>query len=107
MTTFQGARQAISNFITVCEKAEDSATGANQIALLQLIDDLRAERMKIDAQGLKDSAAAYTGLTQEIRAAKQKLDELSEEIKRIIAAAEIATQLVGTLARIVSILGVL
>ncbi|GLR79043.1 hypothetical protein HUE56_04420 (plasmid) [Azospirillum oryzae] len=104
MATYREAREAISNFITVCEKAEDSAKGAEQTALLQLIDDLRAERMRIDAAELKNSGKAYPGLTEEIRSAKKKLADLSDGVKRIINAAEVATQLIGTLTRIVTVL---
>ena len=102
-TTFSNARQIISEAITAMEKAEDFATGQQQLILLDIIQALRMERRKIDIDGLASSNEPYTALTDDIKAAKRELDNLTEEIKSLVAAAEQAAQVAGALARLVQL----
>lgn len=100
-TTFRDARKIISEAITALEKAEDNASGSQQIVLLDLLEILRGERMKIDVQNLAGSDDTYVALTKDIKDAGRKLDELGDEIKAIIEEAEQVAQVVGALARLV------
>lgn len=101
--TNKNARQTISAAITVFEKAEDTATGAQQLVLLDIIEILRNERIQIDVAGLAESNDVYAGLTDEIKLAKQKLDALTEDIKQLIKTAEQVAQVVGALTRLVQL----
>ncbi len=101
--TYSEARQIISQAITALEKAEDSAPGSQQLVLLDIIEVLRKERIEMDAKKLAESNAPYTALTEDIKAAKGKLDDLSEEIKALIKAAEQAAQVAGALAKLVQL----
>ena len=99
--TYLEARQIISQAITALEKAEDTASGSQQVVLLDIIEILRMERIKIDTAGLAKSNDTYAALTEEIKQAKEKLDALTEEIKQLIKKAEQAAQVAGALAKLV------
>lgn len=99
--TYSEARQIISQAITAFEKAEDTASGSQQMVLLDIIDILRRERIKIDTADLAKSNNTYAALTEEIKQAKGKLDALTEEIKQLIKTAEQVAQVVGALAKLV------
>jgi hypothetical protein len=101
--TFSEARQTISQAITAMEKAEDFATGSQQLKLLDIIEDLRKERMRIDADNLMKSNKTYTALTGNMKEAKGKLDKLTSDIKALIRAAEQAAQVAGALTRIIQL----
>ncbi len=101
--SYRSARSIISHAITVLEMAEDKASGSQQMILLDIIEILRDERIKIDAQHLAESSEAYTALTQEIKQAKGKLDDLTEEVKDLIKHAETAAQVAGAFAKLVDL----
>jgi hypothetical protein len=102
-TTFSDAREIISQAITALEKAEDFATGQQQLVLLDILEILRKERMQIDVDHLAKSNENYRALTNDIRQAKGKLDALTDEIKALIRAAEQAAQVAGALAKLVQL----
>jgi hypothetical protein len=99
--TYTDARQIISRAITAMEKAEDEASGSQQMVLLDIIEILRTERIKIDIAGLAASSKDYKALTDDIKQATKKLDALTEEIKQLIKRAEQAAQVAGALAKLV------
>lgn len=101
--TYRKARQTISQAITALEMAEDTASGNQQLALLDIIEVLRVERIKIDTAGLADSNDAYRALTEDIMQAKGKLDALTEEVKQLVKKAEQAAQVAGALAKLVNL----
>jgi len=98
---YKDARQIISEAITALEKAEDTASGSQQLVLLDIIEILRRERIAIDTRNLRDSNLTYVALTTDIKAAKTQLDELTDEIKDVIKRAEQAAQVAGALARLI------
>lgn len=95
------ARQIISRAIAALEKAEESASGSQQMVLLDILEILRSERIKIDVKGLAESNRTYAALTEEIKQANGKLDALTDEIKQLIENAEQAAQVAGALAKLV------
>ena len=99
--SYRSARSTISQAITALEKAEDEASGSQQMLLLDIIEILRDERIKIDTERLAESSETYTALTQEIKQAKQKLDDLTDEVKELIERAEKAAQVAGAFAKLV------
>ena len=102
-TTFSDARKIISQAITALEKAEDFATGQQQLVLLDILEMLRKERMQIDVDNLAESNANYDALTNDIKQAKGKLDALTDEIKALIQSAEQTAQVAGALAKLVQL----
>ena len=94
------ARQVISQAITALEKAEETASGSQQLVLLDILEVLRKERIQIDTAGLADSSGTYAALTGEIKQAKEQLDALTDEIKQLIERAEQAAQVAGAFAKL-------
>ncbi len=101
--SYRSARKTISKAITLLEKAEDNASGTQQMVLLDLIEILRKERIKIDAKGLADSGEAYVAATRGIKQAAKKLEALTKEIEQLIKRAEKAAKVTGTLAKLVGL----
>ena len=99
--TFLDVRKIISQAITALEKAEDSASGSQQVVLLDIIEILRMERIKIDVLGVATSGDTYEPLTQEIKLANGKLNALTDEIEQLIKNAEQAAQVAGAFAKLI------
>jgi len=101
--SFHDVRQIISQAITLLEKAEDEASGSQQLILLDIIEILRKERIRIDVEGLAESSKAYDALTDEIKQAQGKLDDLTKEVKELIEHAEKAAQVAGAFAKLLDL----
>ena len=99
--TYLDARQIISQAIEAMEEAQKSASGNDQIVLLDMLEILLMERIEIDTAGLAASNATYAALTDGIKQATKKLDALTDEIKELIKTAEQAAKVAGALAKLV------
>ena len=101
--TYAEVRKTISEAITVLEMAEDKASGSQQLLLLDIIEGLHKERIKIDLDRLAQSNDTYVALTQDIKGTQAKLDELTEEVKELIENAEKVAKVAGVLAKLVKL----
>ncbi len=96
-------RDLISSAITILELLEDSTTdGRQNIAILDTIELLRNERMKIDATQLKNNS--YEIATKEMHDIASKLKILQKKLKKELAEIETRLHYIGRVARLIKIL---
>ena len=102
--TYKEAHRIISNAIKALKEAENSARSPEeQLAILDLLTPLRNELRRITNAKLEQSGDVYKAAIEDIRVAKEQLDGLSEEIKELIKAAEVAAKVAGALAKLVEL----
>ncbi|WP_299617212.1 hypothetical protein [Pelagibius sp.] len=99
-TTYSEASQAIDDAIAAIQKAQESASGSQQLILLDIVEILLCERIALNVRNLAQSNSTYVALTDGILTANEKLEGLTDDIKELVRAAEHAAQVAGAFARV-------